>query len=208
MTIIACQILEVITDLSLEENPIIFHIFSNGGGLVYQKISQILFTDPTEDFKAIRIIGCVFDSCPCQRSIFIATKAFMKSLNKHWLVIYIIGFFFFLYMIASALKRALIERFSESNTVDYWDYLLNEPSRCPQMYLYSKKDEIVSSEGVDVIVAHRKKVGVDVSAHCWDDTAHVQHLRKHREAYMNLCYDFVQLCLDKDSDVCTPSEKD
>ena len=206
LTIIAYQILEVITDLSLEDNPIIFHIFSNGGCLVYQKISHILFVEPIKDYKAIHIIGCVFDSCPSQRNIFIATKAFMKSINKHWLVAYIIGFFFLLYMIALKIKLSIIGSFEvitpESKTkVEYWDYLLNEPSDCPQMYLYSKKDEIVSADGIDAIVAHRKKMGVDVSAHCWEDTAHVQHLRKHREAYMNLCYDFLQHCLDKNNEV-------
>ena len=75
--------------------------------------------------------------------------------------------------------------------MDYWQYMYDEPSRWPQMYLYSKKDEIVDYKYIDSIVEHRKSLGVKVTAQCWEDSAHVAHIRQHRESYLNLCSQFL-----------------
>jgi hypothetical protein len=36
------RLVELITDMSLEEHPIFFHVFSNGGAFLYQHVSQTM----------------------------------------------------------------------------------------------------------------------------------------------------------------------
>jgi len=36
------RLVELITDMSLEEHPVFFHVFSNGGAFLYQHVSQAL----------------------------------------------------------------------------------------------------------------------------------------------------------------------
>jgi hypothetical protein len=36
------RLVELITDMSLEEHPIFFHVFSNGGAFLYQHVSQAM----------------------------------------------------------------------------------------------------------------------------------------------------------------------
>ena len=36
------RLVELIIDMSLEEHPIFFHVFSNGGAFLYQHVSQAM----------------------------------------------------------------------------------------------------------------------------------------------------------------------
>jgi hypothetical protein len=36
------RLVDLITDMSLEEHPIFFHVFSNGGAILYQHVSMAI----------------------------------------------------------------------------------------------------------------------------------------------------------------------
>ncbi|XP_013393756.1 transmembrane protein 53-A [Lingula anatina] len=195
---IALKLLELLSDLSLEDNPIFFHVFSNGGGFVYRYIAEILNSDCQYDSLNVR--GTVFDSAPSHRSPFVARRAFMLTMQHK-------GFmwrqFMGLLVLITIFLKVFIERItslfrwsSDTSFGDYWDVMKNDKSRWPQLYLYSKADELVNYRYVEEIIKHRKKLGVIVMAMCWEDSPHVQHFRVHREAYMAQVYAYVDFCLN------------
>ena len=193
--------LELITELSLDDNPILFHVFSNAGGMVYHQISRLLCAGTVEEFRHVDVIGCIFDSCPTEKSIIVSTRAFVVSLPYPCWMRYILGFIFLVYMFvihSGTILKDLFRVKSKFDPSDYWHYMLDEPSRWPQMYLYSKADKIVNYKYVEQVVDHRMKLGVDVTSHCYENSEHVAHLRKYRESYINLCTSFLQRCLDKE----------
>ena len=51
------RLVELIADMSLEEHPIFFHVFSNGGAFVYQHVSQALKERPGK-LKVIKYKFC------------------------------------------------------------------------------------------------------------------------------------------------------
>lgn len=73
------------------------------------------------------------------------------------------------------------------------DYLKRELApRWPELFLYSKTDFYLPYKYLEeeVLRAHRE-AGRDVSAHRWDKSSHVAHLRAHRKSYEAACLDFV-----------------
>merc|ERR1719277_2515819 len=78
--------------------------------------------------------------------------------------------------------------------VDYWEYLKDDPSRWPQLYLFSKSDDLIPSSDVSAMLTYRRSLGVDVSENCWENSPHVQHMRTHRETYINSCHNFLERC--------------
>ena len=185
--------MELIFDLSLEENPIFFHIFSNGGCFVYRYITEFMHSDdqPSES-SMIQVKGCVFDSCPSPRQAGIAAKAFTRSLQTNALftaIAYIAIYLYFFFVIL------LSKLFGFSEGDSYIQAMKLDRAKWPQMFLYSKADEVVPYMSVGEVVEHRKSLGIPVDEVCWDDSPHVQHMRVHREAYISQCYDFLDRCL-------------
>lgn len=60
MPYIGKRLLQVITDKRLDEHPIFFHVFSNGGAILYQHVSLAMQKANTP-FKVNRWLG---KSCP------------------------------------------------------------------------------------------------------------------------------------------------
>ena len=73
--------------------------------------------------------------------------------------------------------------------------LIQEKTRVPQLLLYSRADDVVSHEDVEAFATARSSLGVTVVTHSWDDSAHVQHLRKYPEEYKDAVHSFLSLCL-------------
>ena len=55
--------------------------------------------------------------------------------------------------------------------------------RSPQLYLYSKADQLISYEEVRGFIEERRQDGVKVTEKCWEDSPHVAHFRMHPEEY-------------------------
>uniref|UniRef100_A0A8C6ZPD6 Transmembrane protein 53 n=1 Tax=Nothoprocta perdicaria TaxID=30464 RepID=A0A8C6ZPD6_NOTPE len=63
----AKRLLELLFDYSMENRPILFHVFSNGGVMLYRYILEALHTQ--QPFKSLRVVGTIFDSAPGRRNL-------------------------------------------------------------------------------------------------------------------------------------------
>lgn len=192
---VAEKLLELLSDLSLDLNPVMIHLFSNGGGGVYRQISQLVHQSnpPLLDIR-----GCVLDSAPSKVSIFTAVRASFRAIQVKltWLR-YPIAAFVFLVMSTVYLYNFIATLLGLSTTQrhSYYRAMKEDKARCPQLYLFSKADDLVPHKDVQEMVDYRKSKGIDVESICWDDSPHVQHLRVHREAYIAAVYNFLNKCL-------------
>ena len=81
------------------------------------------------------------------------------------------------------------------NWYTFYDWIVNDRSRCPQLFLYSSADTLIPVADIEEVVAARKRLGVDVKQVCWDDSPHVKLFVVHPEVYTKTCLDFAQACL-------------
>ena len=62
--------------------PVIFHVFSNGGANIYSKlIKEIYQYNSVFNYQPIHVAGVVFDSCPGRPRSFTGMKAALVSRN-------------------------------------------------------------------------------------------------------------------------------
>jgi pimeloyl-ACP methyl ester carboxylesterase len=61
----------------------------------------------------------------------------------------------------------------------------------PTLYLYSRDDPLACAAKLDGLVAARRAAGADARAHCWPESPHVGHLRRHPEQYKRLVLEFL-----------------
>uniref|UniRef100_A0A8B9CK54 Transmembrane protein 53 n=1 Tax=Anser brachyrhynchus TaxID=132585 RepID=A0A8B9CK54_9AVES len=63
----ARRLLELLFDHSIDNRPVLFHVFSNGGVMLYRYILEALHTQ--QPFKNLRVLGTIFDSAPGRRNL-------------------------------------------------------------------------------------------------------------------------------------------
>lgn len=195
LRVAAAKILDLLYELGLEDNPIFFHAFSNGGGMVYWSIHELV--NENEKYKNVNIVGSMFDSLPAERKLSTGIKALSATLKINSALKYIALFLFIVYTVLHDIFHKLFKA-KKNIRQSYWQFMRNEPAVWPSLYLYSKADEIVSYVGVEETIEHRIKVlGADIKSVCWEESPHVQHYRYHREAYITQCHQFVDYCLKK-----------
>lgn len=73
-----------------------------------------------------------------------------------------------------------------------WNALLEEPNICPQLFLFSKADNVCCFDTIQEFADARKKKGVIVKTVLFEDSPHVKHLVKYRDEYINHVYKFVE----------------
>nr|XP_053640821.1 transmembrane protein 53-like isoform X2 [Cherax quadricarinatus] len=64
---IARKLLALLRDMSLDDHPVFFHIFSNNGSILYYSMTKA-FTEP--DAPNISVKGIIFDSTPSPRRLY------------------------------------------------------------------------------------------------------------------------------------------
>lgn len=118
------------------------------------------------------------------------------TLNYPLAVKYLILFLFLLYSFflhcLFAILRLLLPH---SVASDYWSAIKKDPSTCPQLYLYSKADELISYLDIEEHINARRSRNITVRTICWPDSPHVAHLLKYRELYVKSCQDFIEFGL-------------
>ena len=189
---VAKRLLEVLVEMNLTENPVLFHIFSNGGCTLYSAMREEL--KENSRFEDIEKLGVVYDSAPGKvkmKTVVAATfngyrpsvLTTILQMGLYALLSVYVGVETFFGMFGWQIRGSLYD-----DMIYYHDY-------CPELYLFSKADTDISACDVENVIERRRMQGVDITSQCWDDSLHVQHLRKHRESYINQCYDFLKKCI-------------
>lgn len=190
---ISFYIIDLIKDLTAEKgNPVVLYSFSNGGCAVYFHLMEALTTAGQQNFNAFKVVGSIFDSCPVKPSmetiqeVQISVTERIRNPVIRSLVWYTLGIL-------------IPIRVKSSKTVKrFFKDLGNMPLRGPELFLYSKGDNLASYEGIEEHIACRKSQGVNVIDKCWEDSTHVTHYMKYPKEYIELLENFLEICLKKD----------
>lgn len=211
--------------MSLDEHPIIFHIFSNGGAFFYQHVSLQMQAQN----KQLQVKGVIFDSAPGERrfsSVYRALAAIIGGPLWYNVPVSLIATFFIFSFFILMVNIDIISQKINSDIVSHVKMVLkhvlkliffqayikgllqfkkpqtepivlaDEPYNWPQLFIYSKEDELVRYEDIERFAAKRKAKGVKVLQVCLENSPHVQHLITHREIYINTVVNFIQDCLN------------
>ena len=182
---------KVIDDLCVNypERPIILYTFSNGGCCIYHFFVENMdsLTYPGRNIK-----GVMFDSCPVTPSVESAVrvhKAFALQMNSPFLE----------YVSWPLVKLSVYIMLNyNKNVQDFMNILENSKLMCPQLFLFSKKDELAGYEDILDFIKIRQTNGVDISYKLWTDSSHVGHMRKYESEYVKIVESFVEKCLGKE----------
>uniref|UniRef100_G1TP71 Transmembrane protein 53 n=1 Tax=Oryctolagus cuniculus TaxID=9986 RepID=G1TP71_RABIT len=62
LRVLAQRLLELLFDYEIEKEPLLFHVFSNAGVMLYRYVLELLHTH--QRFCHLRVVGTIFDSGP------------------------------------------------------------------------------------------------------------------------------------------------
>ena len=188
----ANKLLELLIDLNLEGNPLFVHVFSKGGAYIYSYLTELVHRD--KKYWHIKIKGSIFDSGPAKYKLLNEfQEAMTLAVNRMSVTRIFLGGYYMMYFLGMFFLDKL--RRSPLRKYNLHEVIKNDPSKAPQLYLYSKADKWTMSEDIAEIVKYRQENGRDVKSICWDDSDHVQHFCVHRETYTKKCHDFLDMCL-------------
>lgn len=188
------KLLEVLVEMNLADNPVLFHIFSNGGCTLYNAMREELKNN--EEFEDIVRLGVVYDSAPGRPHLFRYLHLIFSGYEPGLMT----SFWKACYVVFAAIGfgvDGVCRFFGTTLRETMYDKMLYYQDYCPELYLYSKADEVIASCDVDNMVERRRMQSVDITVRRWDDSPHVQHLRTHKEDYMKQCYGFLTNCLQQ-----------
>lgn len=193
----ASKLLELLSDLGLNTNPLFIHVLSNGGGRLYRHISEMIHS-PTPAID-IHLCGTIFDSCPSDYSPWILAKTAFETVKYNIFVKYLSAMTTFVYCYFAPVIELLLSPFMHISLAgsNYWQALVADRARCPQLFLYSKADKLVDYHIIEKFAALRRNLGLEIVQHCWSDSPHVQHYRLYPTAYSFECKTFVNRCLQQ-----------
>ncbi|KAF1676879.1 TM53B protein, partial [Pygoscelis papua] len=187
----ARRLLELLFDYSVEDRPVLFHVFSNGGVMLYRYIIEALHTH--KPFKNLKVAGTIFDSAPGRRNLRGGLRALATVLvSRNVLLKY---FLLFAFATTAVVLRILLYPLTRFIHESHYDALLKAPSRWPELYLYSQADAIIKASEVKHMADARQQLGVSVKAVDFSDSAHVSHMRAYPTYYSNLCTTFLSDCV-------------
>ncbi|NWU54667.1 TM53B protein, partial [Dromas ardeola] len=187
----ARRLLELLFDYSIENRPVLFHVFSNGGIMLYRYIIEALHSH--KPFKNLKVVGTIFDSAPGRRNLRGGLRALATVLvSTNVLLKY---FLLFAFATTAVVLRILLYPLTRFIHESHYDALLKAPSRWPELYLYSQADAIIKASEVKRMADARQQLGVSVKAVDFSDSAHVSHMRMYPTYYSNLCTTFLSDCV-------------
>nr|XP_005303092.1 transmembrane protein 53 isoform X1 [Chrysemys picta bellii] len=187
----ARKLLELLFDYKIEKKPLLFHVFSNGGVMLYRYILELIHTH--RQFSSLKVVGTIFDSAPGRRNMVGSLRALAAVLGStNVLLKYGLLLVFAILVVVLRILLHPVTRFFHET---HYDALLNGPSRWPELYLYSKGDRIILASDVEHMIEARRQHNVAVRAVDFSDSAHVSHLLAYPSYYMSLCTSFMYDCV-------------
>lgn len=188
----AHKLLELLYDYEVENNPIFFHVFSNGGFMLYRYMAELLRRHTR--FSTLRVVGAVLDSGPGSQDVRGALRAITAALgpNINVVLLYLfLGLFGFMVF----LVRIVLYSVTKYIHKNHYDAMRDHPSAWPQLYLYSRADRVIRHRDVEQMVKAVKEKGVTVDSFDFGTSSHVSHFRDYPEEYSSRCLAFLTRCM-------------
>ncbi|CAH1258990.1 TMEM53 [Branchiostoma lanceolatum] len=180
--VIAEKVVDFVQQPQSARRPLLVHAFSVGGYLYSETLLKSLDTSSEAGSMKDRIMGQVFDSLvdftalpdglPAAMFKSPLLRATLRTILKTYM---------------AALYKPVI-----SNYIRAYELFHHNPVPSPVLFLYSKVDEFGSAAVHERIAKMLVKKGDrPVYYKCWDDSPHVQHLRKHPIEYVEIIDSFL-----------------
>uniref|UniRef100_UPI00398E88E0 transmembrane protein 53 n=1 Tax=Pristiophorus japonicus TaxID=55135 RepID=UPI00398E88E0 len=189
----ARKLLDVVFDIGIEDHPILFHVFSNGGCMLYRHIVEIQYNKTETYLSKLNVVGTIFDSTPGNRNLqgsITALYAVLDSSTNVFVKCIAIPTF-----VLIVLLKILLYPITQFVSLSFYDALKVDPSRWPQLFLYSKADKIISYKDIEAMIKIRKLLNIQVQSVDFNTSQHVNHFREFPEKYSTKCISFLKECI-------------
>lgn len=201
-------------------SAILFHLLSNGGCFVWERIRHILDgtiqNAPKEQYTTElyhhnekldqclqqvknNIAGVVFDSCPGGQLDGIGKALQYCSWDDRIQATWAGGSDLFKLQYAGTSSSIYPQ--VQARSQEYLDSLRDDCWNLPQLYFCSEDDDLAPYLALESLVRHRQRIfGKDlIWMRSWQSSRHVSHLCQHPKNYAQTLESFVQRCLSDQS---------
>ncbi|KAG8436996.1 hypothetical protein GDO86_007907 [Hymenochirus boettgeri] len=190
----AKKLLELVFEYEVEKNPVLFHVFSNGGFMLYRYIAELLHSH--SKISKLHVVGTIFDSAPGNRNVCGSVRALDTVLRPSTNVVFrllVLGAFAFMVIVLRILLYPVTRLFHEN----HYDAMKKDSSRWPQLYIYSQSDTIISYLDVEGMIVARRKRCLPTESVVFGNSEHVCHFRRFPKRYSEICTSFLRECIRK-----------
>lgn len=188
----ALKLLEILYDYEVENSPIFFHIFSNGGFMLYRYMVDLLHTD--QQFRSLCVIGALVDSAPGSGNVRGALRALAATMGPRISPVlrYVL---LALFAVTVFMLRVVLYPLTKYIHKNHYDAVRERPPAWPHLYLYSRADRVIRHADIQAFVENLRLKGVPVQHFDFVSSPHVGHFREFPEPYARKCRDFLATCM-------------
>ncbi|XP_075934497.1 transmembrane protein 53 [Anarhichas minor] len=188
----ALKLLEILYDYEVENSPVFFHIFSNGGFMLYRYIIECLHSD--KQFSSLCVIGALVDSAPGSGNVRGALRALTATLGPKITPVlrYVL---LALFAVTVFLLRVVLYPLTKYIHKNHYDAVQERPPAWPHFYLYSRDDQVIRHRDIELFVEAVKQKGAPADSFDFVSSPHVGHFRDFPEQYALKCRDFLVACM-------------
>ncbi|CAN2391495.1 Eukaryotic protein of unknown function (DUF829) [Pristimantis euphronides] len=190
----AKKLLELLFDYEIDKNPIVFHVFSNGGFMVYRYMVELLHSH--RQLSKLHVVGTIFDSAPGNRNVLGSVRALNTVLatRTNFLLRYLALLLFAIMVFVLRILLYPATRFLHEN---HYDAMKNDPSLWPHLYLYSHSDQIITHGDIENMVDIRRRRRLPTQSVAFEKSEHVCHYRRYPKKYATICTSFLRVCVSE-----------
>lgn len=179
------------------EPAVVIHMMSNNGTIAYLCVRREMAISkrPEDEWVSRRLAGTVMDSTPGPLTGEVFAGAFLASRPP---AVVTVGLGAGALLATALLVRKVGTRGLAARVLVLavagraldayltWRFLstmVKDPFAGPELYLYSKRDELVHHEAIRDVARRRERRGADVYLEEFKDSEHVNHLFVHYDQY-------------------------
>ncbi|GAB4852115.1 hypothetical protein Ancab_016305 [Ancistrocladus abbreviatus] len=189
-TLLALDVInELVEELKVQPQPVVFSSFSGGPKACMYKVLQIIDgicsrQQNMDDYKLVRdcVAGYIYDSSPVDFTSdlgarFVLHPSILKMSSPPTLAVW------FANSIASGLDALFLRRF-ETQRAEYWQTLYSSVSMgVPYLILCSEDDTLAPCQTICNFAQRLQELGGDVRLVKWNSSQHVGHFRRYPDEY-------------------------
>ncbi|KAG2347453.1 hypothetical protein BDR05DRAFT_987514 [Suillus weaverae] len=203
----ALEALHCLPSSSPAQRParILTHVFSNGGSLQMTLLGHML----QRKYGSAPVLGTsasalVLDSCPAAgglKSIKLAVRTVVQNPIARHIALAVVHTIYFVRFGLSLLFGKQMNML-ENLQIEMWNprILSWMGLHTPRLYLFSRKDKLVSWQEVTRHAETAKERGMDVRCELFEDSAHVAHARVEPERYWSSVQEVWAVAIKKKSE--------